>query len=226
MALTIDQIMAKNFKEFYRQLLPYLNQPVAEKGFTPIGTVLTVVGITAPANYLICDGTIYQISSFSELAAYFERQFGSKNYFGGNGTTTFAVPDLTVNNLVDAKFCIATKNLYMNPILDYTAEEQVVGSWIDGKPLYQRVITNISVLQGVNVWLKCYSLGSTCTIVNGTAYIGKDGYFTTNDAIAWSYNINVNTKSLGDVSYVTTWPNYYSDSYKITLILQYTKTTD
>ena len=68
--------------------------PVTYGGFTPIGTVIAVMGNSAPRNYLVCDGTVYNITDYPELAGYFEKQFGSKNYFGGDGTTTFAVPDL------------------------------------------------------------------------------------------------------------------------------------
>lgn len=60
----------------------------------PLGTVINFMGTTAPDYYLACDGTIYNILEYSALANFFEVQFGSKNFFGGDGTTTFAVPDL------------------------------------------------------------------------------------------------------------------------------------
>ena len=66
----------------------------AVMGFTPIGTVIAVMGNTAPKNYLACNGQVVNIADYTELADYFEDEFGSKNYFGGNGTTTFAIPDL------------------------------------------------------------------------------------------------------------------------------------
>ena len=52
------------------------------------------MGTTAPIDYLICDGTTYNIADYPEITTYFTSQFGSVNYFGGDGTTTFAVPDL------------------------------------------------------------------------------------------------------------------------------------
>jgi len=52
------------------------------------------MGTTAPAGYLFCDGTVYNIADYPGLADHFETQFGTKNNFGGDGTTTFAVPDL------------------------------------------------------------------------------------------------------------------------------------
>ena len=71
-----------------------MGEKVGALGFTPIGTIISVMGTSAPANYLKCDGTVYKISVYPELANYFEQQFGSKDHFGGDGTTTFAVPDL------------------------------------------------------------------------------------------------------------------------------------
>ena len=63
-------------------------------GVNPTGTILTLMGKTAPEGYLACDGTVYNIEDYPGLADYFEQQFETKNYFGGDGTNTFAVPDL------------------------------------------------------------------------------------------------------------------------------------
>lgn len=60
----------------------------------PIGTIISLMGKTAPDGYLVCDGEVYSISAYKRLSAYIEEQFGDVAYFGGNGTTTFAVPDL------------------------------------------------------------------------------------------------------------------------------------
>ncbi len=61
---------------------------------TPIGEIISYMGNTAPDNYLICDGSEYNISEYQELANHFTKEFGSANYFGGDGETTFSVPDL------------------------------------------------------------------------------------------------------------------------------------
>lgn len=60
----------------------------------PIGTIISYMGKTAPRHYLACDGTTYNIADYPLLADHFKREFGSVNYFGGDGTTTFVVPDL------------------------------------------------------------------------------------------------------------------------------------
>lgn len=66
----------------------------ANLDMTPVGTVISFMGARAPDNYLICDGTVYNISSYQALADHIRDSFGTCHYFGGNGTTTFAVPDL------------------------------------------------------------------------------------------------------------------------------------
>lgn len=61
---------------------------------TPVGTIISLMGKTAPKHYLICDGTEYQIKDYPHLAEYFKKEFGTVNHFGGDGTNTFKVPDL------------------------------------------------------------------------------------------------------------------------------------
>lgn len=61
---------------------------------TPVGEVIAFMGKIIPPNYLACDGTVYAIADYPYLAKHFADNFGSKNYFGGNGVETFAVPDL------------------------------------------------------------------------------------------------------------------------------------
>ncbi len=63
-------------------------------GGSPIGTVISFMGTVAPEGYLACDGGEYAISAYPRLAGFIKEQFGSFGYFGGDGETTFAVPDL------------------------------------------------------------------------------------------------------------------------------------
>ena len=61
---------------------------------TPVGHIIPFMGNNAPAHYLICDGSTYNIADYPYLSQHFKDEFGKVNYFGGNGTTTFTVPDL------------------------------------------------------------------------------------------------------------------------------------
>jgi microcystin-dependent protein len=53
----------------------------------PTGTVLDFAGTATPMGFLLCDGTVYNIATYPALGAL----LGST--YGGNGTTTFGVPD-------------------------------------------------------------------------------------------------------------------------------------
>ncbi len=65
-----------------------------KENYVPAGTVISYMGNTAPTGYLFCDGKTYNISDYPNLAEQIKSQFGSYNYYGGDGTTTFAVPNL------------------------------------------------------------------------------------------------------------------------------------
>ena len=82
-------------KAFHRKIL-IENVVVEATGASsnPIGTVIPFMGTTPPKDYLTCDGRELNIANYLELATHFKNQFGSINYFGGDGITTFAIPDM------------------------------------------------------------------------------------------------------------------------------------
>ena len=65
-----------------------------KKDTTPVGVVVSYMGNNPPEGYLSCDGTTYNISEYPKLAEQIKTEFGSYNHFGGDGLSTFAVPDL------------------------------------------------------------------------------------------------------------------------------------
>ena len=68
--------------------------PNIQSDCAPVGTIISYMGINAPSGYLACNGAVYNISQYPELSNHFNNNFGNAGYFGGNGTSTFAVPDL------------------------------------------------------------------------------------------------------------------------------------
>ena len=59
---------------------------------TPVGEIIRTIGNKTPKHYLMCDGSTHNIADYPYLAQYFKDTFGAINVFGGDGTTTFAVP--------------------------------------------------------------------------------------------------------------------------------------
>lgn len=64
-----------------------LNNKFIPSDFLPIGFLGYLPYSAVPAGWLVCDGTVYNIADYPELAA----KLGST--YGGDGVATFAVPD-------------------------------------------------------------------------------------------------------------------------------------
>lgn len=307
-----DKIVTKeSLKKFYNQIQPYLNGS-AHIGYTPVGTVISIMGNNAPQHYLKCDGSIYNIVDYEELANYFNEQFGSSNYFGGNGTTTFAVPDLRgeflrgtgttpytdggdgaavgthqaptginpgwTNNttggwslpvapsstyssiIVDngdkyvntgtrksiiastelkekadtasnagywtfrptntaVLYCIATKNIYIDQRFNYSTSESVVGTWIDGKPLYQITFSGSTGAVSTDVQIG--------TIPNVGQVVNMFGAITRSNGRMDSIPSTANAIAVSTTGVVTTYTTNNNQINRPCIItIQYTKTTD
>jgi microcystin-dependent protein len=66
-----------------------INTPTGTIYPCPVGCVLDFAGTTAPGGWLLCYGQVVNVSSYPELFV----ALGSTNTYGGNGTTTFGIPD-------------------------------------------------------------------------------------------------------------------------------------
>ncbi len=120
------------------------------------------------------------------------------------------------------------KNEYEELAKTYSTVEKKIGTWIDGKPLYRKVIsTTKSVPSGTTKIAHGISNVNKIFVenayifhaTNGYSYqlpsIGYDGNFTDNDYV-WLDRTNINIISNG--SWGTAWEKV--------IILNYTKTTD
>lgn len=257
-------------------------------GYAPIGTIISYMGTTAPQDYLACDGSTKNIADYPQLAEFFAAQFGSANFFGGNGTTTFAVPDLrgeflrgtgtnshanqgsgesvgvhqdgtVIHDYIDGGYKVRHSdddyttelsegtNAESNNVTNishnftsrptntsilycikavvagevYSTEEQVVGTWIDGKPVYQKTITGLNIITS---WVNQYhaeNASVSALITDVDKVIKCFGCGTQKDAGDPIYmDLGVQIKSS------STWLIMGIDPMRINIItLRYTKTT-
>ena len=125
-------VTEERLHEFYGEILPYLGgmpEAVLVNGDLPIGTIVYRDGLTIPDGWLLCDGSTKNISTYPALANYFRTEHGKKNYYGGNGTSTFGLPSI--------------RRMPGNASDEYTvdvSEEHIIGSLRNGKPIYQKTI--------------------------------------------------------------------------------------
>ena len=55
-----------------------INQsPSGQSDCAPVGSIISFMGLNAPTGYLKCDGTVYNISQYQELANHFKSNFGN-----------------------------------------------------------------------------------------------------------------------------------------------------
>ncbi len=64
----------------------------------PVGTLINTEGPQNPDHYLLCDGAEYNKEDYRDLAEAIKKVYGRYNYFGGDGTNTFAVPKYVDTN--------------------------------------------------------------------------------------------------------------------------------
>lgn len=162
-------------------------------GGSPIGTIISFMGTSAPAGYLVCDGAEYEITAYPALADFFRQQFGSANHFGGDGETTFAVPDM--------------RNLFLRGFHG-EAGEQLSGEM--GERQEGTSIPYISSnLQGsaLNFPLGGAESFELETRTTGVNYVGRSGEWNGNNILA-SYTVRpVNMAVLYCIKAVETAPS-------------------
>ena len=90
--LTTKEIVEQAIQDYHMSIFPYLAKGNNGYSETPIGAIQLFDDDTAPSGWLVADGTVYNISDYPFLANHYERVHGSKNHYGGDGVTTFAVP--------------------------------------------------------------------------------------------------------------------------------------
>ena len=301
-------------KEQMRKILSFLKDYIDNRSNgvnSPLGTIISYMGTTAPSNYLACDGTIYIIAEYKELANFFKSQFGSYNFFGGDGETTFAVPDLrgeflrgtgtnshanqgnganvgihqdgteipnmfTANSnqiygyksnsenqffdKSDSELTRATYQTYFingtNAIMpsdltapyavtsrptntsvlycirynspqSYSTTEKVIGTWIDGKPLYQRTYTESTISSNVHT-VNTSLNSSNYTIIKLYGHIADAVNTYSVPYVDGGYTVGCYlNKSTGAVTIRATNSSKGTATFTfIHLTIQYTKTTD
>lgn len=126
--------------------------------------------------------------------------------------------------------CVTLDN-YLDNLNEYSTEEQVIGKWIDGKPLYQKVITfdnTISISYDDNTFTHNISNIDIIFVKNAFVYNKNEKRFYSIPVTL--YNSNTATDDL-NIMVDREKINFYvksgwNTSWQKVIILNYTKTTD
>lgn len=112
---------------------------------------------------------------------------------------------------------------------DYSTEEKIIGTWIDGKPLYQKTVELPSVSSGDNaipISNIDYIVSSVATLNNSINIVSNTSIFF--DSSHYCVGVVQKNVSTGNVvlyvSIGSGWSSWENKPWKITI--QYTKTTN
>lgn len=262
MSLTEEQITAKNFEEYHKRILPFLNgsfptpivnqfskgdlystdekiigqwidgKPVYQKTIV-LSTALTVSTnwTTTPVSTSNMDSFIGISNVLTDDGTNWQCVNAAKDNFIllQNTRTSANVPvkcfTIRYTKTTDSPISIGDGN-------DYSTDEQVVGTWIDGKPVYQKTVEFTQTLPAGNATTVAHGITNldvpTCFIVNGSLH-------TTGGNVVPFPTISSLTASLVGVQSITASAlnvsvgSNYTGDWTINggvFTLQYTKTTD
>lgn len=138
-------------------------------------------------------------------------------YFFRNGTwwAGFNTADITV------QYTKTTDTImYIGPNANsYTLDEKVVGYWTDGKPIYQKTFTNLSIAVRAGEWDKVVELDNPENAISCDLYrVGGEGQIV---------HVSIRDFTIGAAGYTNCLTITAFDSYTIVMAtIQYTKKTD
>lgn len=142
-----------------------------------------------------------------------------------DGISSSELPDALTNaqvDLIKSKFNpVQTANVIINtqPLEEYSTTEQVVGTWIDGKPIYRKVfyndgnalqnnidVTSLHIDRLINDWAEGHTGAAQYTYTG--SHIGSGRFIDISNNILTYHMLNISAE-------ITYW-----------IALEYTKTTD
>ena len=116
------------------------------------------------------------------------------------------------------------------PTVHYSTEEQVIGTWIDGKTLCEKVIIGISAYRHPSLMDLGIPISETIVKaeMQGIATISDTDYVVSGSTFLWSISQGQNNGSVYISKGTTNYEAYYNgaSTSDVNLIIQYTKTTD
>lgn len=128
--------------------------------------------------------------------------------------------------ITSGEFCICIKS-HGNNLNNYLKEEQIVGTWVDEKPIYRKEVEGITGANGVNVELA----SNVDKLINYNIVVGRDGGYQShpiNNGMVLNSEEHVSPIWVNDTKniinlYITSQPYCEQPYYGW---IEYTKTTD
>lgn len=151
---------------------------------------------------------------------------GGATYTAGDGINIDENNEISTNNMSaeDMEEVVSPMPSVMSRRMKYSTDEQIVGTWIDGKPLYQKTVSTVSQ---DSVWVEvAHNISNIKQVCFINGVVGDTtGLFATGGCVGTSFErVFFQANTLSVKCYVAGNSGLINKPVYITL--QYTKTTD
>lgn len=192
-------------------------------GTTPIGSIyLYSSSENIPGGFKICNGQAIYRTEYPKLFEIIGITYGE-----GDGVTTFNLPDLSNQTPSNMTYIIKVQDIASEQTT-YSTEEQVIGTWIDDRPIYRKVFTVTNYTAGVDIVVNHEIENFDFAINKGGVGLRKDGKHQV-ISNSFSNNFDFDIFDISNVSFKYYIGRLMSGDMALTTIylwLEYVKTTD
>lgn len=184
---------------------------VAEGMPTPIGTIIQYNGEIPPADYLLCDGAEYNIEDYPDLSNQIKANYGSANYYGGDGTKTFAVPN--IDNGV--KYIESSDNQNAIDISGQNAQLEYITDYIHTLWSYTNAASNKYIGKVTATYTNNGARDAYVSIYINDKEVWRSAQTSGTDQILINQNVIIPANGTIEIKYG--WPGNHDDDGTVTI---------
>lgn len=132
----------------------------------------------------------------------------------------------TIENSLDSDSTTNGASVHATKLLNtYSTNELKIGKWIDGRPIYRKVISTGTIdmysASEKNINHNISNINEVISVKYSVYYSGDDSCYTD-----WDKLINTKVNATKVIFYIDTLPSSYTRFSKMYIVLEYTKSTD
>lgn len=200
------------------------NLNIMDKGIKDLEDSLSTVATSGSYNDLSNKPTIPTVNNATLTITQNGTSMGT---FTANQSTnkTIALTNTTYSNATTSAngLMSSTDKGRLDNVYTYSSNEQRVGTWIDGKPLYRKVINFTTSSSNVTTWTNCATIANLKRPINISGFLE---YNSTTSSIIPTFESSNQRLQFSFSGNNVQYQSVSFASMKVYAVVLYTKTTD
>lgn len=200
------------------------NLDIMDKGIKDLEDSLSTVATSGSYNDLSNKPTIPTVNNATLTITQNGTSMGT---FTANQSTnkTIALTNTTYSNATTSAngLMSSTDKGRLDNVYTYSSNEQRVGTWIDGKPLYRKVINFTTSSSNVTTWTNCATIANLKRPINISGFLE---YNSTTSSIIPTFESSNQRLQFSFSGNNVQYQSVSFASMKVYAVVLYTKTTD